>query len=39
MKKVLNGMEAVMNHKVFTLFENNHLSLPAVTLQGVWVVG
>ena len=39
MKKVLNGMKAVMNHKVFILFDNHHLSLPAVTLQGVWVVG
>ena len=35
MIKVLNGMEAVMNHKVFILFDNHYLSLPAVTLQGV----
>jgi len=40
MIKVLNGMEAVMNQKVFILFNNHHLSFPAVTLQGVvWVVG
>ena len=39
MKEVLNGMEGVMNHKVLILFDNHHLSLPAVTLQGVWAFG